>query len=221
MKEHIDNFEVREREYFLQNRKTYAQFERKLKSIFLQDIINNAYIDAISLYRFAHEALNNGDQQTSKHCEILNKILNHCIIPASCHICQGTRLGYGGLGVLIHANTYIGKYCLIGTNVTLASAPRLGDFIYVATGAKIIGREISIGSFSIIGANAVVTHDVPPGSIVVGIPSRVVKKITPENIDNYLTSYLAAARKTEPDFVSSVRKEFLLYYHSSLAREQR
>lgn len=216
----LSNEREREREYFLKNRHAYALLEQKLNSNFISEAISNFYIDAITLYRFGHEAYVNQDQLTAKKCEILNKLFNNCIIPSPCHISDGTRLAYGGLGVLIHKSTYIGRYCTIGTNVTLASAPKLGDFIYVATGAKIIGQGITIGNFSIIGANAVVTHAVPPCSVVTGLPARVVKRITPENVDKYLTSYLAAAKKTDPDFVCSVRKSFLQYYPSFLVKGQ-
>ena len=35
---------------------------------------------------------------------------------------------------------------------------------------------VSIGNGSIVGSNAVVTHDVPPYSIAVGVPARVIRK---------------------------------------------
>jgi serine O-acetyltransferase len=43
----------------------------------------------------------------------------------------------------------------------------------VGAGAKILG-PIRIGRNSVIGANAVVLQDVPPNSIVAGVPGRVV-----------------------------------------------
>jgi len=35
---------------------------------------------------------------------------------------------------------------------------------------------VHIGEHSVIGANAVVTHDIPPYSVVAGIPAKVIKK---------------------------------------------
>ena len=39
----------------------------------------------------------------------------------------------------------------------------------------VIGNDVTIGPFCVIGANAVVTRDVPPWSVVVGVPGYVVK----------------------------------------------
>lgn len=45
--------------------------------------------------------------------------------------------------------------------------PKLGDGVYVGAGAKILGG-VTIGDWAIIGANAVVTIDVPPAATIVG-----------------------------------------------------
>lgn len=42
-------------------------------------------------------------------------------------------------------------------------------------GCKVLGK-IKIGNHVIVGANAVVTHDVPDNSVVAGIPARVIRK---------------------------------------------
>ena len=43
---------------------------------------------------------------------------------------------------------------------------------------------VSIGDCAIIGANSVVTHDVPAACIAVGAPAKVVKIIGSDNIEN-------------------------------------
>ena len=45
--------------------------------------------------------------------------------------------------------------------------------MYIATGAKIIGA-ITIGNNVAIGANCVVTKDIPHNAVVVGIPGKVI-----------------------------------------------
>jgi serine O-acetyltransferase len=50
-------------------------------------------------------------------------------------------------------------------------APRLGNRVQIGAGAKILGR-ISVGNDVIIGANAVVTRDVPDHAVVGGVPAR-------------------------------------------------
>jgi serine O-acetyltransferase len=46
--------------------------------------------------------------------------------------------------------------------------------VQIGVGAKVLG-PIRIGRGAVIGANAVVLHDVPPGAVVVGIPARVLR----------------------------------------------
>lgn len=52
------------------------------------------------------------------------------------------------------------------------------DDVWIGTGA-VIGKGVRIGRGSIIGAGAVVTRDIPPYSIAVGVPSRVVRSRRP------------------------------------------
>jgi carbonic anhydrase/acetyltransferase-like protein (isoleucine patch superfamily) len=74
---------------------------------------------------------------------------------------EGTTVGHGAI---IHSCT-IGKYCLVGM------------------GAVILNRA-EIGERCIIGAGAVVKEDekVPDGSLVVGVPGKVVKQLSPEQL---------------------------------------
>lgn len=83
-------------------------------------------------------------------------------------------------GVVIHERTIIGDDCHIDQNVTIGGTsklydvPKLGNKVYVGAGAKIIG-PITVGDNVVIGANAVVTKDIPSGSLVVGVPGRIIK----------------------------------------------
>ncbi len=109
------------------------------------------------------------------------RILLSAQIPETVRIGNGTVFGYGGLGVVIHKDAVIGKNCRIGTGVVLGSrnpdtkAPVIGDSVYLGTGAKVLGG-VSVGNGAIVGANAVVISNVPPHSIVVGTPARIVKQ---------------------------------------------
>ena len=55
-----------------------------------------------------------------------------------------------------------------------SSQPSVGDDAVLGAGAKILG-PVSIGGQTRIGANAVVTHDVPAHAIAAGIPARVIR----------------------------------------------
>jgi serine O-acetyltransferase len=51
--------------------------------------------------------------------------------------------------------------------------PTVGDRVMIGAGAKVLG-PVTIGDDSRIGANAVVVHDVPAGSVIVGVPGRLL-----------------------------------------------
>ncbi len=86
----------------------------------------------------------------------------------------------------------IGDGCMIGHNVVLATinhdlhpennrvnhyAPiKLGKSVWVGSNATILAG-VTIGDWAVVAAGAVVTHDVPPLTIVGGIPARVIKVI--------------------------------------------
>ncbi len=87
------------------------------------------------------------------------------------------------------AGVVIGETAEIGDNVTLYQGvvlggtsldpikrhPTLGNNIVVGTGAKLLGA-ITIGDNVKIGANSVVVDDVPPNSVVVGVPGKVISR---------------------------------------------
>ncbi len=85
-----------------------------------------------------------------------------------------------GMGVVIGETTEIGDDVMLYHGVTLGGRslnkgkrhPTIGNRVTVGAGAKVLG-PILIGDDSAIGANAVVTHDVPADSIATGIPAIV------------------------------------------------
>ena len=91
-----------------------------------------------------------------------------------------------GMGVVIGETAEIGDDVTLYHGVTLGGTslnkgkrhPTLGNQIVVGAGAKILGA-ITIGEKSRIGANAVVVKDVPPNSVVVGVPGQIVLRSQP------------------------------------------
>lgn len=84
---------------------------------------------------------------------------------------------YHGFSTIIYAKS-IGKNCTIYQNVTVGKTddvPKIGDNVIICTGAIVVGG-INIGNNSIIGAGAVVAKDVPNNCIVVGNPSKIIKR---------------------------------------------
>ena len=88
-----------------------------------------------------------------------------------------------GMGVVIGETTEIGDDVMVYHGVTLGGRslnqgkrhPTVGNRVAIGAGAKVLG-PVNIGDDSAIGANAVVTHDVPADSIATGIPAVVRKR---------------------------------------------
>jgi acetyltransferase-like isoleucine patch superfamily enzyme len=57
---------------------------------------------------------------------------------------------------------------------------KIGKGVFVGSGATIINKDITVGDFSVIGAGSVVTKDVEPYSIVMGVPARKTGEVTRE-----------------------------------------
>ncbi|MCC4909656.1 serine O-acetyltransferase EpsC [Microbacterium sp. cx-59] len=84
-----------------------------------------------------------------------------------------------GMGVVIGETAEVGDDVMLYHGVTLGGRqreggkrhPTLGDGVAVGAGAKVLG-PILIGAHSVIGANAVVTKDAAPDSVLVGVPAR-------------------------------------------------
>lgn len=103
-------------------------------------------------------------------------------IPPETKIGSGFYIGHFG-GIVLNSQAIIGKNCNISQGVTIGQAnrgknkgcPILGDNIYIGPGAKIIGAII-IGNNVAIGANCVVTKNIPNDSVVVGVPGHIISK---------------------------------------------
>lgn len=99
-------------------------------------------------------------------------------IPINCQLSGGLLIPHPN-GIVIHPGSVVGVNCLIHQQVTIgvnrrSSQPAIiGAHVDIGAGAKIIGN-IRIGHDALIGANAVVVKDVEAGTIVAGIPAKVI-----------------------------------------------
>lgn len=78
------------------------------------------------------------------------------------------------LDSIIGHDAVIGKYCTVNPLVAINGNNHLGEGVYVGTGATFI-QEVSVGSWSTIGAGSVVIENVPEKVVVVGVPAKVIK----------------------------------------------
>lgn len=94
-----------------------------------------------------------------------------------------------GMGVVIGETAEVGNDVTMYHGVTLGGVsthkgkrhPTIGDGVVIGAGAKILGA-IEIGSGSRVGANAVVVDEIPPDSVVVGVPGHPVHKEKPSRL---------------------------------------
>ena len=98
---------------------------------------------------------------------------------------RGARIGPGlrlvhPFNVMIGRGVEIGTDCNIYHEVTLGTGqipgtPKIGNHVCIYPGARLLGG-IEIGNGTMIGANCVVTKDVPSGSVIVSAPSRIIPR---------------------------------------------
>lgn len=137
-------------------------------------------MDALTIYRISHWFFNRRLIYIAKFFQALILLGFNSYIPYEAIIGDGTRLGHRGIGVVINKDATIGKNVLIRAHVTIGKitsekgAPVIEDNVLIGDGAKILG-DIVIGKGSIIGANAVVLHDVAKNTTAVGIPARIIE----------------------------------------------
>jgi serine O-acetyltransferase len=101
-------------------------------------------------------------------------------IPNQAEVGKGLYIGHFG-GIFLNSGVKMGEYCNLSQGVTIgvggrgenSGCPKLGDRVFIGPGAKIFG-PITIGNDVAIGANAVVTKDLPDNAVAVGIPAKII-----------------------------------------------
>lgn len=117
----------------------------------------------------------------------LSRFLSGIEIEPGASIASGVIISHG-MGVVIGHSAIVENNVLIRQGVTLGAGnfrpvdsslrihPKVEEFCAIGAGAVILG-PVTIGHHSVVGANAVVTKDVAPYSVVAGIPARVIREV--------------------------------------------
>ena len=141
----------------------------------------------VALVRLAQVLHAAGWTRAAKLPAFLNFVVFGLEVPARLQIDMGL--------VLMHTQGTVLGAARIGSNVTIYQQVTLGartaDFAYrselrpivendvtITAGAKVLGA-LTLGNGCTVGANAVVLSDVPPNSLAIGVPARIVS--TPRN----------------------------------------
>ncbi len=145
--------------------------------------VSSAGFRAVALYRLGYWCR---AHRLRLLAAVLERVMHHtchCWISTAAHIDEGFLVSHV-CGIGVGPDTIIGKNCDIRRNVVFGGnygrvdkqgrqKPTLGDNVSVGVGAVIVG-PVKVGSRAIIGANSVVTRDVPENMIVSGIPAVVL-----------------------------------------------
>ncbi len=138
-------------------------------------------LNAISLYRISRWLYQHHIPFLPKIITLVIFLIYNSKIPYTAQIGKGTKLGYGGIGVVIHKDAVIGANVVISQHVTIGGGnskypgvPVIGDNVYIAHGAIVFGG-FKVGNNAKIGANAVVNIPIPDNAVAAGVPVKILK----------------------------------------------
>ncbi len=108
-------------------------------------------------------------------------IQDNCVLHEQTSVGDGCTVGHGAI---VHGCT-IGARCMVGMGAIVLSGAVIGDDCLIGAGALVTGK----------------TH-APDGSVLLGNPAKIVKQISPAQIDEIRAdaeNYIRLARETLPD----------------------
>ena len=138
-------------------------------------------LHALWAHRIAHALYRRKFYFFARYLSQLTRFWTQIEIHPGAQIGTGVFIDHGS-GVVIGETAVVGNDVTIYQGVTLGGTalepvkrhPTVGDRVIIGSGAKVLGN-ITIGSDTRIGANAVVTKSVKDHSVVVGVPGQVIR----------------------------------------------
>ncbi|MFT5814054.1 MAG: serine O-acetyltransferase [Psychroserpens sp.] len=93
--------------------------------------------------------------------------------------------------IVVNSKAYVGEYSILNVGVCIGRhpgdknlVPTIGKCVFLAPGVKVFGK-VNIGDGCLLGANAVVTKDIPAYKLAVGVPAKVIDDVTAETLRVY------------------------------------
>jgi len=160
-----------------------AAFEKDPAALSLVEVLTSyPGIQAVLLHRVAHFFWEVGLPYVPRFLSQISRQITGIEIHPGAKIGRDFFIDHGS-GTVIGETSEIGNNVTLYQNVTLGGTslkrgkrhPTLGNDIVIGAGAKVLG-PVKVGDDVKIGANTVVTKDVPPSSVVVGVPGRIVAR---------------------------------------------
>ena len=143
-------------------------------------------VHAVLAHRLSHGLWVSGVKWLARFISMLSRWLTGIEIHPGATIGRRFFIDHG-MGVVIGETAEIGDDCTLYHGVTLGGTswnkgkrhPTLGNDVVVGAGAKVLG-PITLHDGARVGSNAVVVKDVDAGKTVVGVPGRLVSKVSSE-----------------------------------------
>jgi serine O-acetyltransferase len=137
-------------------------------------------VHALTFHRLAHGLWRARWVVVARFVSHVSRFLTGIEIHPAARIGPGVFIDHG-MGVVIGETAEVGENVTLYQGVTLGGTslkrekrhPTLERNVVVGTGAAILGA-ITVGDGTRVGAGSVVVKDVPPNSVVVGIPGKVI-----------------------------------------------
>ncbi len=178
------------------------------KPTFLEVILAYNGFHAVLLHRLCHAIWNFRLHALARFLANISRILTGIEIHPEARI--GARLFIDhGTGVVIGQTSIIGDDVTIYHGVTLGGVgtgkpgekrhPTLNNGSMIGAGAQVLGN-ITIGADAKVGANSVVTIDVPPHTVALGIPARIIGS------DEHATAYGMPGREELQNLTNTIEQ---------------
>ena len=123
----------------------------------------------VRLYRRSHRLYKKNHKRLARFIRNIIRFIYTSQIDPAAEI--GSPLHFGhGMNIVIGA-AKIGNRVDLSHSITIAAGAEIGDNFFMGPGARII-RPVKIGNNVRIGANAVISKDVPDNTLAIGIPAK-------------------------------------------------